>query len=251
MKKYTLENAQTIDQWVKNGWEWGKSITHEEYLRALKGDYQILLTPIQPVPKDWLKEIKGKKILGLASGGGQQMPILTALGGQCTVMDLSEVQLASEKMVAEREGYQIEIVKADMTERFPFEDGEFDLIINPVSNCYVEEIQPIWNECSRVLKKGGHLLAGFENAVGTVFNEEGDKMVCSLPFNPLKSEEQRQECLKEGCGYQFSHTLKEEIVGQIEAGLRLEDLYEDLAGRDDLLSLHGVPCFVATKSVKI
>ncbi|MCI2068910.1 MAG: class I SAM-dependent methyltransferase [Bacilli bacterium] len=250
MEKYTYKNAKTIDQWVKNGWEWGKPLSHEEYLKALKGDFKILLTPVKAMPKEWLGEIKGKKVLGLASGGGQQMPILTALGAQCTVMDLSDTQLESEKMVAEREGYKIKIVKADMTERFPLADEEFDLIINPVANCYVEEIQPIWHECARVLKKGGVLLTGFENAVGVAFNEKGDKICCSLPFNPLKNEEQRQECLKENCGYQFSHTLREEIIGQIEEGFRLEDLYEDVAGKDDLLSINGIPCFIATKSIK-
>ena len=137
-KDYTKENAKTIDQWVEEGWIWGIPISHEVYEKAVNGEWEMVLTPTKPVPKSWFPELKGKKILGLASGGGQQMPIFAALGGICTVLDYSDRQLASEEMVAKREGYDIEIVKADMTKNFPFADETFDLIFHPVSNCYVE-----------------------------------------------------------------------------------------------------------------
>jgi ubiquinone/menaquinone biosynthesis C-methylase UbiE len=61
------------------------------------------------------ERFSGAKLLGLASGGGQQMPIFTALGANCTVLDYSERQLDREREVAKREGYDINIVKADMT----------------------------------------------------------------------------------------------------------------------------------------
>ncbi len=65
---------------------------------------------------------------GLASGGGQQMPIFSALGAKCTVLDYSERQLLSEEEVAKRENYKIKTIKADMTKPLPFEDESFDLI---------------------------------------------------------------------------------------------------------------------------
>ena len=43
---------------------------------------------------------KGKEILGLASGGGQQMPTFAACGAICTVLDYSPLRLESERMVA-------------------------------------------------------------------------------------------------------------------------------------------------------
>ena len=81
----------------------------------------MFLTPTKPVPHEWFGKISGKKILGLASGGGQQMPIFAALGADCTVMDYSEEQLKSERIVAEREGYSIRIIRGDMTKPLPFE----------------------------------------------------------------------------------------------------------------------------------
>lgn len=67
--------------------------------------------------------------------------------------------------MAQREGYDVELVRADMSKTLPFADESFDLIFHPVSNCYVKELQPIWNECYQVLKKGGILLAGWDNGI--------------------------------------------------------------------------------------
>ncbi|WP_227845989.1 class I SAM-dependent methyltransferase [Clostridioides sp. ES-S-0145-01] len=151
--KYTEINSKTFDKWNKEGWEWGQPISHEVFERAKAGDWSVVLTPTKPVPKNWFCDMKNTKILGLASGGGQQMPIFTALGAQCTVLDYSTSQLLSEKKVAEREKYSIELVQADMAKPLPFKDESFDLIFHPVSNCYVEDVLPIWKECYRILKK--------------------------------------------------------------------------------------------------
>ena len=70
--KYTEINSQTIDRWVEEGWEWGIPISHEAYLEAKNGNWSMLLTPTKPVPKEWYPDLKGKKVLGLAAGGGQQ-----------------------------------------------------------------------------------------------------------------------------------------------------------------------------------
>lgn len=161
-EKYTEINSKVIDKWVEDGWEWGQAISHELYEKAKNNEWQVLLTPTKPVPKEWFCEMKDAKILGLVSGGGQQMPIFTALGAKCTVLDYSEKQLQNEKLVAERENYEITLVRADMTQPLPFEDESFDLIFHPVSNCYIEDVFPVWKECYRVLKKGGILLAGLE-----------------------------------------------------------------------------------------
>ncbi len=107
---YQSENARIIDRWVEEGWEWGVPVTHAQYAAAQQGRWDLLLTPTKPVPHDWFGALRGKKVLGLASGGGQQIPILTALGAECTVLDYSTRQLESERLVADREGYAVEIV---------------------------------------------------------------------------------------------------------------------------------------------
>ena len=247
---YTDINAETIDRWVENGWEWGVPISQEQFRAAVSGDWQMLLTPVKPVPREWFPPLRGAKVLGLASGGGQQMPIFAAQGAECTVLDYSERQLESERMVAAREGYAIEIVRADMTKPLPFPDASFDLIFHPVSNCYIEDVQHVWDECFRILRPGGLLMAGLDNGFNFLFGGEDEQEIrYSLPFNPLRDPKLMEELRQSDSGVQFSHTLEEQIRGQIRAGFRLLDLYEDTNG-SGFLHEHGVPTFWATLAQK-
>ncbi len=248
-RDYTKINAATFDKWVAEGWEWGVPISHEVYEKAKAGEWFVLLTPTKPVPKEWFCELRGAKVLGLASGGGQQMPIFSALNANCTVLDYSSAQLTSEKMVSEREGYAIEIIQADMTKPLPFDDGAFDLIFHPVSNCYVEDVQPIWRECYRILKKGGILLSGLDNGMNFVFDDDEINLKHRLPFNPLKDQKLYDESIKNNKGIQFSHSIEEQIGGQIRAGFILTDVYQDTNGSGRLHDF-GIPSFFATRAVK-
>jgi ubiquinone/menaquinone biosynthesis C-methylase UbiE len=211
MKPYQDINKETIDRWVEAGWEWGKPVSHEEYLNAKKGEWKVILTPTVAVPHEWIGEIRGKRILGLASGGGQQIPIFTALGAECTVLDYSSKQIESELLVAAREGYKINAIEADMTNALPFEDEVFDIVFHPVSNCYVEDVYHVFNEAYRVLKKGGLFLAGLNNEINYIVDNEEKEIVWKMPFNPLKDEKQREYMENEKAGMQFSHN-------QIEKG---------------------------------
>lgn len=247
--EYQELNATTIDKWVSEGWKWGIPVSHEEYERAKNGSWDVVLTPTKPVPHQWFGELRGKKVLGLASGGGQQMPIFAALGAECTILDYSQKQLESERMVEKREGYQIRIIRADMTKPLPFEDEEFDLIFHPVSNCYVEEVEPIFRECYRVLKHGGVLLAGLDNGLNYLVGEDEKTIVNTMPYNPLKNEAQRRQAERMDDGIQFSHNVEEQIGGQLKAGFHLTDLYGDTNGEGYLHALN-VECFLATRAVK-
>ena len=248
-KSYQEINAETIDRWVEEGWEWGQPISHETYLNTKNGNWNVLLTPTNPVPHEWFGNLKDKKILGLASGGGQQMPIFKALGGNCTVLDYSDKQLEAEKMVAEREKYEIEIIKADMTKKLPFADNSFDIIFHPVSNSYIEKVEPVFKECYRILKKGGILLCGLDIGTNYTVDEKEEKIINSLPFNPLVNEEQRKQLEEQDCGIQFSHTISEQIGGQLKAGFRLTDIYDDTNGFGRLHELN-IASFVATRAIK-
>ena len=174
------------------------------------------------------------------------MPVFAALGAKCTVLDYSSRQIQSEIMVSQREGYSIEIIQADMTKRLPFEDNCFDMIFHPVSNCYVEEVLPIWKECYRVLKPGGTLLSGLDNGINFIVDENEEKIIHKLPYNPLKNPDQRTDPNE---GFQFSHTLEEQIGGQLKAGFQLLDVYEDTNGEGHLHDL-SIPSFWASLSKK-
>lgn len=246
MESYQEVNARTISGWVDEGWQWGRPIDHETYEKAKAGSWDILLTPTRPVPHDWFGQLRGKSVLGLASGGGQQMPVFSALGAECTLLDLSDRQLDGDRMVAQREGYSINIIKADMTKPLPFADESFDLIFNPVSLCYVEKVEPILAECHRILRRDGILLIAFDNGLNFI-TDEGDeeKIVRGLPFNPLTD----PSLYRKEDGYQFSHSFSEQIGGLVRSGFVIRDVYEDTNGYGRLHEL-GISSFWAVKAVK-
>ena len=247
--RYQDINAKAVDSWNEDDWEWGREISHEVYENARMGQWDVKLTPTKFVPHRWFGDLQNKRVLGLASGGGQQIPVFAALGANCSVLDYSETQCRKEQTVAEREGYHVEVIRGDMTQRLPFADELFDLIFHPVSNCYVEEVKPIFRECYRILKKGGILLCGLDNGFAYIFDETGRNITYPLPFNPLKDLRAYEDSIKNDWGIAFSHTLEEQIGGQLEAGFRLTDLYEDTSG-DGVLHAYNVPTFLATRAVK-
>ena len=175
------------------------------------------------------------------------MPILTAAGARCTVLDYSPAQLEAERQVAAREGYDINIVRADMTEPLPFADASFDLVINPVSLCYVREVEPIWREVARVLRPGGVLLAGLDTGLNYVVDEAEQRIVRGLPFDPLANPALMADLEAEDDGVQFSHTLDELLGGLLRAGFAIDDLFEDVNGEGRLSEL-GIPTMLAVRA---
>ena len=249
MSSYQDVNAKTIDRWIADGWEYGLPIDHDTFTEAKNGNWNVRLTPTKDVPKEWLGDIRGKKLLGLASGGGQQMPIFAAAGAECTVLDYSDAQIESERMVSAREGYDIKIIRADMSKPLPFGDEEFDIIFHPVSNVYVEDVLPIWKECYRVLKPAGVLLAGLDNGFNFIFDDDEREAVNALPFNPLQNEEYMRQLREADCGVQFSHSITEQLGGQMDVGFILTGLYEDTNGHGRLHEMN-IPTFIATRAIK-
>lgn len=246
---YTDINAETIGRWIDEGWEWGTPIDHGTFLRAEAGDWQVLLTPTRPVPHAWFGKLDGARVLGLASGGGQQCPIFAAAGAHVTVLDYTPAQLESERLVAEREGYPIECIRADMTKPLPFPDASFDLIFNPVSLCYVREVEPIWREAARVLVPGGVLLTGFDTVINYIVDGDEEHISWALPFDPLANPEQAAFLAEDDAGMQFSHTLDELLGGLLRAGYSIDDLYEDTNGEGRLHELR-IPTYLAVRAVK-
>lgn len=238
---------------------WTIPVTSEQIDRARRGDWEIVLTPVRPVPKAWLEPLAGTPTLALASGGGQQGPILAAAGAHVTVFDASEEQLARDRMVADRDGLELSTVQGDMRDLSRFEDASFDLIVHPVSNCFVDDVRVVWRECARVLKPGGRLLAGFGNPALYIFDvpayEAGGLVVRHrVPYSDYDAftAEEIDARAERGEPVEFGHTLEDQIAGQLAAGLTVTGLYEDVDGTEPATGTLGryLPCFIATQAIK-
>jgi SAM-dependent methyltransferase len=249
-------NREAWNREVESGNRWTVPVSSEQVQAARRGQWEVLLTPIRAVPKDWFPDIADLEVLCLASGGGQQGPILAAAGARVTVFDNSPNQLARDRMVAERDGLVINTLEGDMADLSIFPNDIFDLIFHPVSNVFVPDVRPVWKEAYRVLKTGGSLMAGFMNPALYIFDldlmddHNTLEVKYSIPYSDLTSpsEEYRKRYRRKGWPLEFGHSLEDQIGGQIEAGFMLTGFYEDVD--DETLLARYLPIFVATCALK-
>ena len=252
---YIEENSKIWDRRSENNDIWSVPVTSEMINRAREGVWSIVLTPTKPVPFNWFpNKLEQKKILCLASGGGQQGPILAAAGADVTVFDNSKVQLEKDEFVAQRDNLIIRTVQGNMQDLSVFEDEYFDCIIHPWSNGYIDDVRPVWKECARVLKKNGLLLAGFGNPISCIFNvgkfEQGIFMVeNTIPYADIDHmDDPDTKAIVEADGYLWGHTLEDQIQGQIDAGFAIIGFYEDIGG--SALDKY-INSSIATKAIKL
>lgn len=220
-------NRTAWDREVDAGSEWTVPVGPDVIAAARVGDWSVVLIGYDPVPPDWFPDpLAGAEVLCLASGGGQQGPVLAAAGARVTVLDNSPRQLAQDAMVADRDGLELTTILADMRDLGVFTDACFDLVFNPVSNVFCPELEPVWRECFRVLRPGGVLLTGFMNPDVFIFDADasdnrGELIVRhALPYSDLThlSQDERERLWGQHAPVEYSHSLTEQIGGQLDAG---------------------------------
>ncbi len=248
-------NRAAWDREVESGNEWTRPVGPDVIARARAGDWSVVLIGYEPTPRDWFPaDLAGAEVLCLASGGGQQGPVLAAAGAEVTVFDNSPRQLARDEEVAARDGLALRTVLGDMRDLSAFPDAGFDLVLNPVSNVFCPELAPVWRETFRVLRPGGPLLAGFMNPDLFIFDvtaldDRGELVVRHpLPFSTLDlTSAERQQGYRDG-PIEYSHSLTEQIGGQLAAGFRLTHLVE--APHHGDATARFMPGYIATRAVK-
>ena len=248
-------NREAWDKEVAGGNVWTRPVGTEVIAAARQGQWEVLLTETKPVPREWFPDLRGLEVLCLASGGGQQAPILAAAGARVTVFDNSPKQLAQDRLVAERDSLALVTIEGDMADLSIFGDESFDLIFHPCSNLFVPDVRPVWQEAFRVLRNGGSLLAGFLNPVIFLFDSKLAKSGVlearhALPYSDLNSltREECRQLIERGEPLEFGHTLEDQIAGQTSAGFLITDLYEDRHRSHPAARL--IPTYIATRAIK-
>lgn len=254
----TKQNSNAWDKKVEQGAKYTKSVSKEIIEQSKSGNWKITVTTDRPVPIDWFPvSLKGLKVLCLASGGGQQGPVLAAAGADVTVTDISRKQLEQDELVAERDELTLKTIQGDMSDLSNFDDEYFDIIVNPVSNIFVKDVLPVWKEASRVLKNNGVLIAGFTNPLLFIFDDNEERkgnldVKHSVPSSTLDylAEGEIDEYISSNQTIEYAHTLEEQIQGQIDAGFLISGFYEDDFGGNRVLDKF-IKTFVATKAIKV
>ena len=250
-------NALAWDKECENQGEWSRPVSTDTIARARAGDWEVKLTPNRAVPRNWFGDLQGRDVLCLASGGGQQGPILAAAGANVTLLDQSVRQLECDRMVAERDYLEMRITRGDMADLSQFDDETFDLIFHPCSNCFIPNVRPVWRESFRVLRSRGVLLSGFLNPLFYLFDRELDEQGTlevrhSLPYSDVKrlQTEGQERQAEKGEMFEFGHLLSDQIGGQIDAGFLIAGFYEDYWSNEATNLNKYTPTYIATLALK-
>jgi len=238
---------------------WSQPVEQATIDRARAGDWAVILTPNRLVPRDWFGDhLAGSRILALASGGGQQAPMLAAAGARVTSFDNSDTQLALDRAVADACGLTLTLEQGDMADLSRFEPESFELIFHPISNVFVPDVRVVWRECARVLSRGGRLLSGFMNPSFYLFDhaalDAGAQPVVrnALPYSDLtvRSAEDREAMRARGEALEFSHSLDDQIGGQIAARFSVAGFFEDRWDDSATPLNRFMPTSMATLAIK-
>ena len=247
-------NRAAWDREVASDNEWTRPVAPDVIARARAGDWSVVLIGHEPVPRDWFPaDLAGAAVLCLASGGGQQGPVLAAAGAAVTVFDNSPAQLGRDREVAAREGLAIATVLGDMRDLSSLADASFDVVFNPVSNVFCPDLAPVWREAFRVLRPGGTLLTGFLNPDIFIFDlaalDAGEFVVRHrIPYSTLDlPDAERRQAYADG-PIEYSHSLTEQIGGQLAAGFTLTHLVEAPHHAD--ATARYMPGYIATRGIR-
>ena len=163
-------NQLAWDQIAESSDQWFRAVNRVELEAAASGTLSIKLTPTRSLPDTWLQPLAGKQVLCLAAAGGRQAPLLAAAGAEVTILDISWSQLQRDRQIADAHSLDIRLEQGDMRDLGRFGEGQFDLVVNPCSICYLADLGSLWSEIARVTRSGGYLLTGLVNPVNYLFD---------------------------------------------------------------------------------
>jgi SAM-dependent methyltransferase len=223
----TAHNARAWDALARDGAALARPVSDAD-----------LRDPLGTVdPAGWLGgDIRGQRVLCLAAGGGKHGALYAAAGGIVTVVDVSGEMLALDRAVAAERGYDARLVQTSMDELSMFAPGEFDLVIHPVSTCYVPDVQGVFRAVARIVRPGGLYVSQHKSPTSLQSELTPDRSRLSAAYaitepyyrtGPLPPAAEPSR-LREHGTLEFLHRWEEIIGGICRAGFVVEDLMEPL-----------------------
>ena len=205
---------------------------------------QELAEPLKTVDGcGWLgSSIAGKHVLCLAAGGGRQSSLYAAAGATVTVVDISGAMLELDRQVAAERGYNFRLIENTMESMPMLKDGEFDVVIHPVSTCYIPNVAPVFREVGRITRPGGLYISQHKQPVSLQAsldpNEKGyyeiqDHYYRNRPISETSSKSKNAQRLREKGAVEFVHRWEQIVGGICRSGFVIEDLTEPMHAKPD------------------
>ena len=152
------------------------------------------------------------------------------------MVDISPGMLELDREVARQRRLEIQVVEASMDDLRVLPQGHYDVVIHPVSTCYVPDIRPVFEQVARVMKAGGIYVSQHKSPVSLQSSIEPTSQgyVIKEPYyskQPLPAV-QGTTLREEGC-LEFLHRWEELIGGMCRAGFVIEDLVEPMHAKPE------------------
>lgn len=189
-------------------------------------------------PIGWLEgNVRGKRLLCLAAGGGRQSALYATAGAEVTVVDISPAMLELDRRVARNRKLNIRLVQASMDQLTPLASGSFEIVVHPVSTCYLPDVAPVFREVARVLIPGGiyvsqhksplNLQASHRRNLGSHYEIlHGCYRDAPIPQPTEISSGTKR--LREPGAIEYLHRLEQILGGICRSGMVIEDFIEPL-----------------------
>ena len=231
----TAHNAAVWDRMARQGSSLATPASDEEFAQ-----------PLRTVdPCGWLGEsISGWRVLCLAAGGGRQSALYAAAGAVVTVVDVSREMLALDRRVAAERGLDMTLVEGDMNDLSMLPAAAFDLVIHPVSTCYVPDIERVYRQVARVTRPGAVYVSQHKSPVSlqTPVKPVAGHYRIEEPYyrqGPLPTAREPSRIREQGAR-EYVHRWEQLIGGLCRAGFAVLDLVEPLhADRDASIGTFG------------
>ncbi len=220
-------NRRAWDAMVEEGQRFTRPAKDEQFIDPLA----------QVDPLGWLGgDIRGRRLLCLGAGGGKHGPIYASAGALVTVVDISPAMLALDRRVAAARQLELRTVEASMDALPMLRASEFDLVIHPVSTCYVPDVLAVYREVARVLAPGGLYISQHKSPTSLQADvnptargyELLEPYYRSGALPPVVGSKHREEGTLE-----FLHRWEELLGGMCRAGFVIEDLVEPVHAKPD------------------
>jgi SAM-dependent methyltransferase len=102
-----------------------------------------------------LGNVKGKDVLEIGCGGGQNAIVLSKWGARSVGLDISEKQIEHARALAKKENVNIQFHLGDMQDLHRFKDESFDTVLSSHAISYADDVSAVFREVFRVLRKRG------------------------------------------------------------------------------------------------
>lgn len=231
-RSHIARNQSAWNQMAERGSVFAKVATDEECrepIKTLDG-------------RGWLPaSVSGLDVLCLAAGGGWQSILYASAGANVTVVDLSTSMLGLDEREAERRGLRVRTLVASMDDLSSLPDASFDIVHQPVSTCYVPDVEAVYREVARVLRDGGLYISQHKQPTSLqITGRDGqDRWVIGTRYyldGPLPPPADRS--YRESGTTEYLHRWDQLVGGLARAGFHLEDLREPYRGDDQAAPGH-------------